>query len=236
MRSFGFSTGALAKGNFRAGVELQRPYGVRALELSALRSSELTPLVEAAGDLNLDGFDYVSVHAPSDYNGLDERDVVAMLRELPASWPIVLHPDVVVDSTRWRFFGDRLCMENMDQRKSRGRTVPEMELIFRMLPEAGFCFDIGHARQVDPTMGVAIGLLQKFRARLREVHMSEVDPYGRHIPISFAASCSFRRVARFIPEDCPVILESTVEPGSIELELETASRALSLDTALTALS
>lgn len=235
MRPFGFSTGALAKGDFRSGIELQRPYGVKALELSALRSSELSPLVEAARDLSLDGFEHVSIHAPSDFSGLGELEVIAMLRELPASWPIILHPDIIVDPAPWRSFGDRLCIENMDQRKTRGRTVPEMELIFRMLPEAGFCFDIGHARQVDPTMGVAVGLLQKLRGRLREVHMSEVDPHGRHIPVSFAAFCSFRRVARFIPEDCPVILESTVEPESIGNELGTAQRAFSLDAALIAL-
>jgi len=47
MRPLGFSTGALAKGDFRAGVEIQRSLGTTAVELSALRDSELPPLLTA---------------------------------------------------------------------------------------------------------------------------------------------------------------------------------------------
>jgi hypothetical protein len=229
MRPFGFSTGALAKGDVRAGVDMQWALGVTAVELSALRSGELLPLIKAAEDLDLQGLKHISVHAPSELNGVPERELVQLLGRLPSSWPIILHPDVIVDSEQWRFLGSRLCIENMDQRKTVGRTVSELESIFRSLPDAGFCFDIGHARQVDPTMGIAIGLLQRFRERLREVHMSEVDPQGKHIPISFAAFCGFRRVAKLIPESCPVIIESVVQPGGLESELDVARRALSVE-------
>ena len=98
--------------------------------------------------------------------------------------------------------------------------------LFEQLPEASFCFDIGHARQVDPTMGIAIGMLSRFRSRLRQIHMSEVDPGGRHIPISFAALSAFQLVAALIPEDCPVILEAMVPPEEIRREAETACKAL----------
>ncbi len=229
MRPFGFSTGALAKGDFRAGLDMQRRLDVQAIELSALRSGELIPLLQAAQDLDLRGFKHISVHAPSERNGTSERELVELLKRLPASWLIIQHPDVIVDFEQWRFLGNRLCIENMDQRKAVGRTVSELESIFRSLPDASFCFDIGHARQVDPTMGIAIGLLQRFHDRLREVHISEVDPQGRHISISFAAFCGFRRVAKLIPNDCPVILESMVQPGELDSELEVARRALAVD-------
>ncbi|HET9212833.1 MAG TPA: hypothetical protein VFR03_20675 [Thermoanaerobaculia bacterium] len=226
MRPLGFSTGALAKGNFQAGLEIQRRLGVTAIELSALRGDELLPLMDALPKLDLQGFSHISLHAPSKLGGLDELDLVAILNDVPTSWPIIVHPDLIQSPSHWRFFGPRLCLENMDQRKPVGRTVPEMEGVFQQLPAASFCFDIGHARQVDPTMGIAIGMLRRFKGRLRQVHMSEVDPHGKHIPISFAALCAFQRVARLIPEDCPVILESVVDPGRAQSEIEVAIHAL----------
>lgn len=228
MRPLGFSTGALAKGNFRTGLNIQQGLGLSAIELSALRGDELLPLMEALPELALQGFSYVSLHAPSRLGGLSELQLIAILKEVPISWPIIVHPDLIQSPSHWRFLGPRLCLENMDQRKPVGRTVPEMERVFEQLPDASFCFDIGHARQVDPTMGVAIGMLRRFAGRLRQIHMSEVDPQGKHIPISFAALCAFQRVARLIPEDCPVILESMVEPGEAQNEIEVAFHALAV--------
>jgi len=101
-----------------------------------------------------------------------------------------------------------------------------MKAVFESLPDASFCFDAGHARQIDPTIGVAIGLLERFRERLRQVHMSEVDPYSKRIPIGFAALCGFQVVAKLIPDDCAVIIESIVTPDQIEKELQSVRRAL----------
>lgn len=232
MNPIGFSTGALAKSDFRAGLEMQRPFGVTAVELSALRDCELLPLLGCLDDLNLQGFSHISFHAPSALTDLEEGALLDGLKAIRSSWPIIVHPDVIENPERWRFLGDRLCLENMDQRKPTGRTVSEMEAVFSELPDASFCFDIGHARQVDPTMGVAIGLLSRFGRRLRQIHISEVDPYGKHIPIGFAALCGFQRVARLIPQDTPIIIESMVAPARIQKELEVALRALTEDSPL----
>jgi hypothetical protein len=226
MQSIGFSTGALAKGDVRAGIDLQRPFHVEAVELSALRDHELVPLMDAVETLDLSGFTHISLHAPSSLKAMAEQDLVSILSRVPLEWPIIVHPDVIGDPEQWRFLGRRLCIENMDQRKPKGRTVPEMKTVFESLPDASFCFDIGHARQVDPTMGVAIDLLEKFRDRLRQVHISEVDPQGKHIPIGFAALCGFQKVARLIPGDCPVIIESMISPAEIGNELQSVRRAL----------
>jgi len=50
----------------------------------------------------------------------------------------------------------------MDNRTPSGRTVSELRELFRQLPEASFCFDIGHAKQIDPTMASAILMLREF--------------------------------------------------------------------------
>ena len=65
MNSIGFSTGAVARGDYQAALALLRREGVRAVELSALRLSELSSLVDDLPRLDLTSFSFVSFHAPS---------------------------------------------------------------------------------------------------------------------------------------------------------------------------
>jgi hypothetical protein len=65
MRRVGFSTGALARGDFRKALQMLAGKNVSAVELSALRQDELLPLVGQLGELDLTSFNYVSFHAPS---------------------------------------------------------------------------------------------------------------------------------------------------------------------------
>lgn len=240
MRPVGFSTGALAKGDFRRGLELQRKMGgLAAVELSALRDHELEPFVAAAHDLHVDGFDYVSVHAPSKLREMPEARVFELLSELPDAWPIVAHPALVQTPELWRSLGARLCLENMDNRKTTGRTAAEMHALFELYPDARFCLDVGHARQIDPTMATALQMLFSFGDRLCQVHVSDVGPRGEHMPVRRMASWAFLRVARHIPVDCPLIIESVVEPTAMEREVRAvlaafapAEREREQDTAL----
>ena len=64
MRRIGFSTGALARGDFRSALAMLRPHKIDVVELSALRVSELAPLAQAIPDLDLSEFTFVSIHAP----------------------------------------------------------------------------------------------------------------------------------------------------------------------------
>ena len=91
--------------------------------------------------------------------------------------------------------GSAVLLENMDQRKRVCRTSREMEPFFAHLPEAQLCFDIGHARQVDPTMSIAVDLLLRFQNRLAEVHISEVTWQYHHVAISSAAALAFWKIA-----------------------------------------
>jgi hypothetical protein len=224
MRPIGFSTGALAKGDFASGLAVQRDVPeIDAVELSALRDHELPSLVDAIPNLDLDGFEYVSIHAPSRLQTLDERTVFELLLGLPDSWPVVVHPELLQTPSLWRQLGERLCLENMDNRKTTGRTIPELRALFNAFPKAAFCLDLGHARQVDPTMASAILMLQELGDRLRELHVSEVGPRGEHLPLGAIARQAFARVAHLVPPDCPLIIESMIPPESIESELAAVS-------------
>jgi hypothetical protein len=219
MRPIGFSTGALAKCDFRKGVDLQRREGISAIEISALRDHELRPLLATLPAIDLPNVPYVSFHAPSKLVETSEADVVKMLECLPHRWPIVVHPDIVRTPPLWRSLGSRICLENMDNRKTAGRTVDELRQLFAMLPEAMFCLDVGHARQVDPTMTSALLMLREFGSRLVQLHVSDVGPRGEHLPVGVMAQLAFSRIAQHVPPACPLIIESIVPPEKINDEL-----------------
>lgn len=225
MRRIGFSTGALAKGDFREGIRLQQELA-NAVELSALREDEFGPLLDALEHLELSSFRYVSFHAPSQLVRWTEKELVGQLLKIP-HWiqSVVVHPNIINDYSLWRQLADRLLIENMDQRYPVGRSVEELEIYFEQLPEAKFCFDIGHSRQIDPTMGIASRLLNRFRDHLAEVHISEVDAASQHCPISSAACQAFQRILPQIDQSVPVIVESVVEQSQIEDELQMARQS-----------
>jgi len=235
MRLVGFSTGALALGDFRKGLELLRGTDAQAVELSALREHELPSLVHALDGLSLEQFGYVSVHAPSRLASLAEKDVVRMLLPcLGHGFRVVLHPDAIQDPGGWREFGRALCIENMDKRKPTGRTASELQRFFADLPEASLCLDLAHARQVDTTLAVARFILAEFGAeRVAQVHLSELDARSHHGPLSMGAVHVFRSMAHWVP-DVPVILESVVTEDGIAAELELARRCFEVQEVATA--
>lgn len=227
MRPIGFSTGALALGDFRLALHMLRGSRKDAVELSALRDHELGPLMDSLATLDLGAFSYVSVHVPSKFKSLTEAQVAAGLRRcIDRKWAIVIHPDAIHDPKHWAPFGEFLCIENMDKRKKTGRTVSELDPFFSMFPDATFCLDIAHARQIDSTMAEAREMLRRFGHRLRQVHISEIDDDGRHRPLSMATILAGQSIAALIRREVPVIVESVIPARDIAREIAEADRAL----------
>ena len=223
----GFSTGSLALHNFRLGLKMVRGQPASAIELSALREDELPPLITELESLNLRQFSYVSVHAPSALYKLTEAELLDALHPVvDRRWPIVVHPDVITDFAKWRKLGDLVCIENMDKRKRVGRTASELAPFFRELPNARLCFDIGHARQIDPTMCEAGLILDSFASRMRQIHLSLVNSSSVHEPLNYESILAYRRVAHLIPRDVPIILETPVGVERIAAELSKVALVL----------
>jgi hypothetical protein len=86
-----------------------------------------------------------------------------------------------------------------------------------------FCFDIGRARQVDPTLGAALEMLRACGGRLAEIPISEASAASSHVAISRTAAPSYRRLASPLP---PAIIESVLAPDALAEELATAHFAL----------
>jgi hypothetical protein len=219
VREIGFSTGAIALDDFKQALRYLSPFSTHAIELSALRVKEFRPLIFALPELDLTKYAYISLHLPSAFSADEEVELISLLSSVPSNWALIVHPDSIHDYGLWRSLSSRVAIENMDRRKSCGRTAKELMACFDLLPEAKFCFDIGHARQFDPSMAEAYSILTAFSDRLVQVHVSEVDAQSRHAVITYAASLAFKEVAHLIPDGVPLILESRVVEEEIEREL-----------------
>lgn len=227
METIGYSTGSLAGWDFQTAVRLLDPTFAGSIELSALRTHELPPLLAALPEVLLDGYHHISVHAPSAFTPSQEPGIAASLMAVAQrGWLVILHPDTIHDFRVWEAFGDRLCIENMDVRKPIGRTVEELWPVFARLPEASFCFDMAHARQFDPSMREAARLLHAFGERLGEVHVSELDANSRHVRLSREGIQACLEISDLIPVHIPVIIEAPVSADEIELELSASLEAL----------
>jgi hypothetical protein len=183
-----------------------------AVELAALAEPELPGLVRY-----LDGgpslpFLFVSVHAPSKERRVPEPDLVRMLSGLP-HWvdAIVVHPDAIREPELYRPLGRTLAIENMDARKPYGRTAAELHDLFDELPHAGLCFDVAHAKSVDPSMAEGERILDSLGDRLRHVHLSSLDDHCHHVPLSERDESLFAPLLSRC-RDVPWILEAPTRP------------------------
>lgn len=230
-RMIGFSSGSLARGDFQFAIDVLRTYNIDVIELSALREHELPVLLAAlANGLDLSDFKQVSFHAPSKLIELNPGTLCDMLEPIVMrKWNIIVHPDLITEPGPWRQLGHQLCIENSDHRKPLGRTATEMMEYFDMLPEASWCFDIAHARQVDSTMSVAVAMLASFADRLREIHLSRIDLAGKHWALDQSTITACRRIATRVDPGVPIILEAVIKPEGIPDELLSAAQALGVE-------
>jgi hypothetical protein len=204
----GTSTGVLGRGDdWPALVRGACRLSAHAVELAALDAAELPGLLAFLAERPRLPFRYVSVHAPVKGLRTSDAECAAQLAGLPLGVrSIVVHPDLIEDPAPYRALGRRLVVENMDARKAGGRTADELAPLFEELPEAGFCLDIAHAHTIDPSMGVASELLDRFRGRLREVHLSSIRD-GAHTTLTPEDETLFApHLARC--RDVPWILEA----------------------------
>ncbi len=219
----GLSTGVFdeVRGSWPELIAEACAFSTYAIELSALSEDELPGLVEYLAASPRLPFRYVSVHAPVKDRELDEAASARALSELPL-WvrSIVTHPDALDELAPYRGLGTRVVLENMDDRKRTGHTADELELVFNELPEAGLCLDVAHASSIDPTMDVAEELLDRFRSRLRQVHVSSLRE-GRHVPLTRDDEERFARILERC-RDVPWILEAR-PPDRWLVELKTTT-------------
>jgi sugar phosphate isomerase/epimerase len=217
-RRVGLSTGAdeRTRDDWPSAIRLAQSFGRDAVELCAVTASRLPGLLAclSADPDALAPFAYVSAHAPT--SSTDPWDMLAgRLADLPeAVEAIVVHPDALdaraLDVLRG--LGPRLCFENMDCAKRGGRFPHELAPAFEACPEAGFCLDVAHVVTHDPTQALAFDLLRAFGDRLRQLHVSGIEPDGTHRDTTAADLAHYAPVLERC-DTVPVILETPLAPS-----------------------
>lgn len=199
-----------ARMDWRQLVDRARSVSSGAIEISALSGPELPSLIDWAVGSGVPPFGYVSVHGPTKAIGMHPAELAGKLDQLPP-WitSIVLHPDTLGRPQAFRSLGRRLVIENMDFRKRSGRTPEDLEALFAVLPDAGFCLDVAHARSLDSSMTLARELLDRFADRLRQFHVSSLDAAGHHVSLLKDDLRACRPLLDRFP-NVPVIFESPV--------------------------
>ena len=230
MGQLGFSTGAVALSDFHRALNILQTTDSNAVELSALRFPELHPLLSELPRLDLRKYSYVSIHAPSTFSRTEESEIVNQIRAVTfRPLPVIVHPDSIHDFDLWSNLGTIVCIENMDSRKRAGRTAAELGSFFERLPQARFCLDVAHARQLDTSMVETYLMLERFADRLVQVHLSEINMASRHVPMSETAVGAYQMISSLIPRNAAMILESRLDddasPERIERELVKVRRA-----------
>jgi hypothetical protein len=202
----GLSTGVEGRGgDWPALVRAACAVSTHAVELAALEAAELGSLAAYLGARPRLPFRHLSVHTPIKGQLGTDAERVAAVAPLPVR-TLIAHPDLVADPAPWRTLGRRAVFENMDARKAFGRTAADLETLFAELPEAGFCLDIAHAHTNDPSLELATELLDRFRGRLREVHLSSIRG-GAHVTLTAEDEALFGPVLARC-RDVPWILEA----------------------------
>lgn len=208
--SVGCSTGYMGaeRGDWPELVRRAAATSTVAAELTALSEPELPGLVEYLEAAPSLPFGFVAAHAPTKLMTLPEAKLVALLERLaPYVDAVVVHPDAIGDPALYAGLGRALAIENMDPRKPGGRTVAELEPLFEALPDARLCFDVAHAKAVDPTLAAGAEILARLGGRLGHVHVSSLDAGCHHVPLTEADEALFAPLLGRC-RDVPWILEA----------------------------
>lgn len=152
----------------------------------ASRFKDKSYLLDNEDIQELKKFEYRSIHAPvvmdeNDKNWIryPSKEGEPLLYELIKIADkidvdaIIFHPDLI-DNFKWlnERIGKRLAFENMDSRKSFGKTIFDMEKVFSQAPEARWVCDVNHIYTIDHSMILSEDFHRAFGDKLCHYHLS----------------------------------------------------------------
>ncbi len=210
---FGIATGAFVeeRDDWDRAVARARAEGWRFIELTAITEDRLDALVPFLDGKRsgLDGFERVSIHAPITKPHTSAAALADKLVTLAWEFDTVFHPDGYRQEQSLLRLGRRVVFENMDNQKTFGQGTADLGTVFDAFPQAGFCLDVAHVWTNDPSLRLGHDLLDKFGQRLRQLHVSGIEPDGTHRPTTRADLDLF----------APVLARCSHVPWLLEAEL-----------------
>jgi sugar phosphate isomerase/epimerase len=237
----GFGTGCLYKlvdAASKQAVDLIRSSGVRAIELCG-ELEERFSLTRKDSFMNLtkrdlEEFDYVSLHAPSqfcysqDENTFNLLDRIDKIHKTLGLRLVVFTPQSFNDFSVLSRYYFPIAFENMDFRKGNWRNTAELAKLFEN-PRFKWVFDATHAYTCDKTMKTAREMLERYGDRLVEVHCSGYYVHGedeqQHFPASLeeqsyerTSDLPHQAILSAVPKHVPIIIESVFPKGTAQIE------------------
>jgi hypothetical protein len=211
----GIATGAFLRerNDWPAAIGRARNEEWATVELTAITEglfADLCSFLSASSSDPLGSFDRVSVHAPAVVDS-PVQEVAQRVLASGLSHDLVFHPDLFYEAASLAELGRQVVFENMDVNKEFGRTTSDLADVFDRFPDAGFCLDVAHVWTNDRSLELGFELLGNFAPRLRQVHVSGIDPDGTHRPTMSADLALYE----------PLLQRCTHVPWLLESELLT---------------
>lgn len=218
----GFSTGSLSKLDLSLVDSVRKiaDAGCAALELMFFTPEELEAwdtLRDEDSALIKEEFAYVSLHAPAkgiSFKKGDEKAIQILSRlgdivQAVGAQSVTFHADVLAEADILQHQSFTTSFENLTDRQGVARNVSEMQELFQRVSDARMTFDINHAFDEDPTGNLARDLVQKFRDRIVQLHISGLRSDQHHTLYSASESDAHFEIIRQFA--VPLIHEGYIE-------------------------
>jgi len=204
----GFSTGCLYKTHESVSKEtfaVFRTLGCNAIEINCLEDKDLEKLISEIKPRDLEGFSYISLHAPMITNiGTLER--LQKAQDIFHFNLIVIHPDEVESWNIFSKFTFPAAIENMDWKKEIGKYTESRQDIFSKF-DAPLVLDLNHCKTNDPSMMLAQEMKEAFKGRIAEIHLSGFE----HLHEPLFKTKQLEILAAIPDKNLPIILEGVCE-------------------------
>jgi hypothetical protein len=224
MNKIGFSHGVLYK--------IMDTYTKEAFDVYAAAGSEIIEICFAKDyEINklpsiipfVKNYSYRSIHLPSNVrygNNAATKELLTKVmnfyRAISADLALV-HPDIVDDWSVFDAFPLVWATENMDNRKRSHKNVDDIEHFFNRNSGWKLVLDLNHCYSNDTSMRLAEELIEKFRDKIAEVHLSGYTKY--HEPLYQTKQEAILQFCR--QTKAPIIIESTfTSPAEVEKEMD----------------
>ncbi len=223
--SVGFSTGTFAQYlDTREALKVIKQAGCLAVELGVVRKECIEwGWLDALTAKDLDGFAYMSLHAPvmKYKNNEAVKKIFAIIGKINALRPldaVVIHPCDVEDITVFGNLSFPVAFENMDNTKPYGKTPEDVKKLIDSDPSFRFVLDVNHIKTNDPTMKLADQFYAALGNKLTHYHVSGLGTEKPHVPLFEMHQKEI--VAAIKNIDAPIICESGIHPNNIKKEKE----------------
>jgi len=217
----GFSTGVLHRScNVKEAIKIIKDIGCKTVELGFARYERIEQgQLDYIGANDLDGFDYVSLHAPkiSYGNNNETRELFVKIERLNKERPIdlvVVHPDLVQDFTIFDNVSFKVGFENMDKHKLFFKHPDELEKVIKMNDSWKIVLDVNHIYTNDKSLKSTAEFYEKLGDRIAEFHLSGYV----ELHDSLYQTKQIEIIRAIDNFQTPIIVESVLSPDTIGLE------------------